>query len=209
MDYEDNINEKKENIYISKDKFDVNQFNNIFEQYKVPSVYDKGYGNLKDTKIEKDDEIFGQNFNKDVFNSHFEKKKNKKMSNEIIEYQEPMALESLKISADYLGMDDIDDFGNMNSGGLSYTDYKKAHIDETLLIDANKVQFKTYNSIDHLENERSKLSYTPNSQDKVRYDYLDRKMLEDDNRRLNKQKEYDNYMESHYNKLNRRLIINK
>lgn len=211
MDYEDNINEKKENIYVSKDKFDINQFNKIFEQYKIPSVHDKGYGNLKDEKIEKDDEIFGQNFNKDVFNSHFEKKKSKKQSNELIEYQEPMALDSLKYNtADYLGTDDVDDFGAINnSGGLSYTDYKKAHIDETMLIDASKVKYKTYNSVDHLENERSRISYQASPEDRQRYEYMERKRMEDDNRRIQKQKEYDEYIESHYNKLNRKLIVHK
>ena len=44
--YEDNINEGVENIYIDKDKFDINTFNKIFEEYKIPDVFDDGYGDL-------------------------------------------------------------------------------------------------------------------------------------------------------------------
>jgi hypothetical protein len=214
LDYEDNINEKRENIYIDKDKFDLSKFNQIFDKYKVPSKFDKGYNNLMKEEIKtNNDEIFGSNFNKDIFNAHFDNiKKKKKSSLDVIEYQEPMALETSfsNLNQSQLGLDDIDDFGAINnSGGLSYTDYKKAHVDETTLIDASKVSFKTYKNVEQLENDRSKVSYDMSPEDKRRYEYMERKRLEDDQRRIEKQKEYDNMMESNYNKINRRLLIHK
>lgn len=209
MDYEDNINQNVENIYISKDNFDVNQFNTIFEKYKVPSAFDKGYSDLMKQDIAKQsDEIFGKNFNKDIFNAHFDNvKKNKKNSDQLIVFQEPNALDiSLSnLNQFQLGMEDeIEDFGSVNAGGLCYTDYKKAHVDEPLLIDVSKVKYKTYNSIEQLENERSKIShdYIDNIAEKRRQEELDQK-------RMSKQREYDNYMESHYNRLNQRLIVHK
>jgi len=212
MNYEDNINEGRVNIHIDKDKFDINKFNKIFEEYKVPSVYDKGYSSLMKGEIqEKNNEVFGQNFNKDIFNAHFDNLKKKKTSTDMIEYNEPLALESSlsNLNQSYLGMDDIDDFGAVNNNGLSYTDIKRAHVDETLLIDVSKVKYKTYNSIEQLENDRSNLSYNMSVEDKRRYDYMERKKQEDEVNRQQKQKDYDNMLESHYNKLNRKLIVNK
>lgn len=214
IEYEDNINEKVENIYISKDKFDINQFNKIFDNYKVPSTFDKGYSNLMNEKIaidEDEEKIFGKKFNNQIFNAHFDNIKNKKKSMDIIEYQEPDALNSSinNLSHTFLGMDDIEDFGSMNSNGLSYTDYKKAHVDETLLIDVNKVKYKTYNSIDQLESDRSNISYNASLEDKKRYEYLERKKQEDDELRFQKQKNYDNLIQTQFTKLNQRLIVHK
>jgi len=217
MKYEDDINEAVENIYIDKDKFDVNQFNKIFEKYKIPSSFDKGYGDLASENINnkiEDEQIFGRKFNNDIFNAHFNNiKSNKKKSNQLIEYKDPEALESslVNLNTTFLGgIDEIDDFGSVNaSNNLSYTDYKKAHIDETMLIDVNKVKYKTYNSIDHLENERSKLSYDLSPEDKRRNEYLERKRLDDDNYRIQRQNQYDNMVESQYRNINQKLIVHK
>jgi curved DNA-binding protein CbpA len=214
IDYEDNINEQKENIYIDKDKFDLNNFNKIFDKYKVPSKFDKGYNNLMKEELKiNNDEIFGSNFNKDVFNSHFDNiKKKKKPTLDIIEYNEPMALEASfsNLNQSQLGLDEIDDFGAINiSSGLSYTDYKKAHVDETTLIDASKVNYKTYKNVEQLENDRSKVSYDMSPEDRKRYEYMERKKQDDDQRRIQVQRDYDNMMEMQYNNLNRKLIIHK
>ena len=211
-EYEDNINEKVENIYIDKDKFNINQFNKIFEEYKIPSSFDKGYSNLmKEQLSDNDEEIFGKKFNNDIFNAHFDKIKDNKRSTDIIEYNEPNALDSSINNSNqmFLGLEDIDDFGSMNNNNLSYTDYKKAHVDETLLIDINKVKYKTYNSIDQLENDRSNISYIPDNREKERYEYLEKKKIEEDNLRLFQQRNYDNIIKNQYDKLNQRLIINK
>lgn len=214
IDYENDINEGIENIYVSKDKFDINQFNKIFEKYKVPDSFDNGYGDLMKEEIKEDKEksyIFGSKFNNDIFNAHFDNKKNKKKSSDIIEYREPDALDSSfkNVSHQLLGMDSIEDFGSINSGNLSYTDYKKAHVDETLLIDVNKVKYKKYDSIDQLEADRSNLSYNVSPEDKQRYEYMERKRQEDDNFRLSQLKNYDKQIENQYNRLNQRLIIHK
>ena len=215
LDYEDNINEGVENIYVSKDKFDINQFNKIFEQYKVPNSFDKGYADLmkediKNNNMIEDNQVFGKKFNNDIFNAHFNNIKGKK-STEVIEYREPEALDSSfsNLNQSFFGMDDINDFGSLNTGNLSYTDYKKAHVDETLLIDVNKVKYKTYNSIDQLESDRSKLQYSMSTADRERYEYMERKKIEDDNRRMQKQRDHDNMIKNHYDKINQRLIVHK
>jgi hypothetical protein len=213
VDYEDNINENVVNIYVDKDKFDINQFNQIFDKYKIPNSFDKGYSDLmkKDIESNNDEQIFGKKFNNDIFNAHFDNIKNKKETTDLIRYKEPEALDSSNsnLNQTFFGVDDVDDFGSVNSNNLSYTDYKKAHVDETLLIDVNKVKYKTYNSIDQLESDRASIAYTPTHEDKLRYDYLERKKIEDDNLRLQHQKNYDDMIQKQYQKINQRLIVHK
>ena len=231
--YEDNINEGVENIYIDKDKFDINTFNKIFEEYKIPDAFDTGYGDLMkngggggegegeggggggsaQNSIENDC-IFGKKFNNDIFNSHFDKEKNSKNSlqknNKLIKYQDPNAGDSSsKFNAGQLGLSKVDDFGYSNNNNLSYTDYKTAHFDENLLIDVSKVNYKTYNSIDHLENERSKLSHQVSPEDKRRYDILDMKKQEDDKTRFEQLRMQDEIARERFSQLNQRLIVNK
>lgn len=210
IDYGDDINESVENIYINKDNFNINQFNKIFDQYKIPSSFDKGYGDMSKEDIS-EQQVFGKKFNNDIFNAHFDTVKNKKIGNELIQYEEPLALDSSisNMSQSFLGMDDINDFGSMNNNNLSYTDYKKAHVNENLLIDINKVKYKTYNSIDQLESDRSNISYVQSNDDRKRYENIERKKKEDDDLRLMQQKNYDELIGNQYRKINQRLIIHK
>jgi hypothetical protein len=167
--------------------------------------------NKSDISDSKEDSIFGTNFNNDIFNAHFDKKKSKKQSNSLIEYQEPIALETSlsNFNQSMLGIDDVDDFGAINSGGLSYTDYKKAHIDENMLIDVNKVKYKSYKSVEQLENDRSNVSFTLSPEDKRRQEMMQRKLEEDDNFRMQQQRRHDDMIQSHYKKINQRLIVHK
>ena len=69
-----------ENKYIDKDNFNIDRFNEIFEEYKIPDTYEDGYNNLinetgkpsersttysPDIPIENN--IFSNNFNLDIF----------------------------------------------------------------------------------------------------------------------------------------------
>ena len=47
------------------------------------------------------------------------------------------------------------------------------------------------------------------SEDKQRYEYLERKKQEDDDLRTRQQRNYDEMVENQYRKINQRLIINK
>jgi len=212
IDYEDNINKNVENLYVDKDKFDINQFNTIFNKYKIPDTFDAGYADLFNKDIEKDDsenQVFGKKFNNDIFNSHFNNIKTKK-SDQLIQYREPEALEStLNSNLVSFGLDIIEDFGSMNNNNLSYTDYKKAHIDENLLIDANKVKFKTYKSIDQLESDRANLSYTPTPEEKRKIDLYESKRAENDNYRVQQQRLRDEMIYKQYNNINKNLIVHK
>ena len=214
VEYADDINESVENIYVSKDKFDLNTFNKIFEKYKLPDAFDDGYGELYKEKIDEkspaENEIFGKKFNKEVFNSQFDNIKNKKASSDIIEYNEPEALFSSSGSGfTELGLNKVNNFGAENNNNLSYTDYRKAHVDETLLIDTSKVKFKTYNSVEQLENDRSKISYKPNQEEILRNSNLDRMKKQKEDERLKYLQDRDDVINNHYKKINNKLIVHK
>ena len=49
-----------------------------------------------------------------------------------------------------------------NENALQYTDYKKAHVTQTKLINAKKVKTRQYQNVKELETVRSNISYEMN-----------------------------------------------
>ena len=184
----------------NKKKLDLNSLNEL-EELLISS----------DTGVKVAEQIVNllkkKKFNKEVFNTQFDNIKSKKASTDIIEYNEPEALYSSSGSGfTELGLNKVNDFSANN---LSYTDYRKAHVDETLLIDTSKVKFKTYNSVEQLENDRSKISYKPNQEEILRNSNLDRMKKQKEDERLKYLQDRDDVINNHYKKLNNKLIVHK
>ena len=209
--YENDLNDGKVNVYIDKDKFDINKFNEIFEKYKIPDVHDDGYGDLmngKDNSKSEENAVFGKNFNQAIFNAHFDELKKKKGSTDVVTYREPEALDLNNMGFSELGVSKVNDYSS-SVGSLGYSDYKKAHIDETLLINPNSVKYKQYKDVNQLESERSNISFQASREEKEYRERMERKRQEDEANRLHQMKMRDSMVESQYNKMNRKLIINK
>ena len=87
--YTQQLNQPKVNVNMTEN-FDIDVFNQIYEQNKIPDVYDDGYGNWMNDNpaLESGQQKMFQNgFNKDMFNATFEnyKKRNEpKKSSECI-----------------------------------------------------------------------------------------------------------------------------
>ncbi len=213
--YENDLNDGMVNMYVDKDKFDINRFNEIFEKYKIPDVHDDGYGDLMngkdDSHLKKDENaIFGKNFNQAIFNAHFDELKSKKASTDVVTYREPEALDLNSLGCSELGVSKVNDYGTSSMGGsLGFSDYKKAHIDETLLINPNSVKLKQYKDVNQLESERSSISFQASREDIEYRERIERKRQEDENNRLHQMKLRDSMIENQYNKMNRKLIVNK
>lgn len=213
QEYEDNVNERGvENIYISKDKFNINQFNEIFEKYHMQEDENEGgYGNLykqRDDEVGDSSKVFGTNFNKEIFNAHFDSiKKSKKQSTDVIEYYEPEALVSSNISFKEYGKGREEDFTGRSS--VAYTDYKRAHIDDNVFIDPNAVQRKEYRNLDDLKSDRDGISFTATREDSLRQQAFERMRQEREEQRLQKLREQDERFERQYKKVNQRLIVHK
>ena len=75
------------------DNFDINVFNKIYNENRIEDVFDKGYSSwMKDNSVSERDnpKMFQSGFNKDMFNSEFDKYKKKNSKNgALVKYTDP------------------------------------------------------------------------------------------------------------------------
>lgn len=159
------------------EKFDIDVFNQIYEQNKIPEVYDDGYGdwiNQNPALESGQTKMFQNGFNKDMFNATFENYKReqaqKNPQNALVKYQEPEVKISIS-NADSimtLGQGKITDFSGQ-SDNLTYTDYKQAFTDGSMLIDPSSVDTSgRANSVRGIKSQRSNISYQMTQEDQIR-----------------------------------------
>lgn len=174
--YSQQMNTPKLNTKMTE-KFDIDVFNQIYEQNKIPEVYDDGYGDWiqGNPALESgQSKMFQNGFNKDMFNATFENYKReqaqKNPKNALVKYQEPEVKISMS-NADSimtLGQGKITDFSG-NSDNLAYTDYKQAFTDGSMLIDPSSVDTSgRANSVRGVKSQRSNISYQMTQEDQIR-----------------------------------------
>ena len=212
--YTQQMNQPKVNVNMTEN-FDIDVFNQIYEQNKIPDVYDDGYGNWMNDNpaLESGQQkLFQNGFNKDMFNATFENYKREQSQrnpqNALVKYREP----EIKISmsnADSimtLGQGKITDFSG-NSDNLSYTDYKQAFTDGSTLIDINSVDTSgRANSIGGIKSQRSNISYTMSQEDQRLY--AQRQLLEQNSERdrISRLNVYDKQHGEAYEKIHSMLL---
>ena len=159
------------------EKFDIDVFNQIYEQNKIQEVYDAGYGDWiqENPELESGQQkMFQTGFNKDMFNTTFEnyKREHAKQNprNALVKYQEPEVKISMSNAASVmtLGEGKITDFSG-NSDNLAYTAYKQAFTDGSMLIDPSSVDTSgRANSVRGVKSPRSNISYQMNQEDQIK-----------------------------------------
>ena len=174
--YTQQLNQPKVNVNMTEN-FDVDVFNQIYEQNKIPEVYDDGYGDWinENPALESGQtKMFQNGFNKDMFNATFENYKReqaqKNPQNALVKYQEPEVKISMSNSDSImtLGQGKITDFSGQ-SDNLTYTDYKQAFTDGSMLIDPASVDTSgRANSVRGIKSQRSNISYQMTQQDQIR-----------------------------------------
>ena len=199
------------NMHIDKDNFNINKFNEIFEKFKLEDETDQGYGDLLKNEKDEDEKqpFFNSKVSNQIFNEHFNKIKDKK-SQALVEFQEPLSLNTQgTLNVGELGQDFQGGFGSSQDANLGYTDIKQAYYEDNLLINPDKVKIKKYRNVDEYESERSKMSYKPNEQEKMKYIQLDKKNKEREKIRMELLKAKDVSLTQNYNKINKKLIVHK
>ena len=201
-----------QNTKFDKDKFDINQFNDIFNNNKLDNDDDSGYNewiqnNKYDSEdISKNSQLNGK-FNIDNFNNVFsDNKTNDKM--ELVEYKDPVPTE-LNNNLQFSEIDDTvkGDYSSDVNNQLLYTDYKKAHT-KTHLIDPNSINRREYKNIDDLENERSNINYQMSEKDLIE-DRIRKDQIElDEQERIKRIQYRDNKITDNYGKINKMMIGN-
>ena len=208
--YNQQSNAPKVNVNMN-DNFDIDVFNKIYDENKIPEVYDEGYGGWMNSNPALETEqskMFQNGFNKDMFNSTFEnykKEQNKKNThNSLVKYQGPEVKISLSNSDSImtLGQGKISDFSG-KSDNLNYTDYKQAFTDGSTLIDINSVDTSDRaNSINGIKSQRRNISYNMSEKDQKKQALLRIEEKKAENNRLERlnrmdQRHFDNYEKIH------------
>jgi len=212
--YTQQLNQPKVNVNMTEN-FDIDVFNKIYDENKIPDVYDEGYGDWMNNNPALESEqqkMFQNGFNKDMFNATFENYKREQSQrnpqNALVKYREPEVKISMS-NADSimtLGQGKITDFSG-NSDNLSYTDYKQAFTDGSTLIDINSVDTSgRANSIGGIKSQRSNISYTMSQEDQRLY--AQRQLLEQkqERDRISRLNVYDKQHGEAYEKIHSMLL---
>jgi len=195
------------------DNFDVNLFNKVYEENKLDSAYDRGYGDwMKESqKTLQQPKMFNKTFNKDLFNHEFEKYKEsqqKQLGSQIVQYDEPQVDISMKgkDSLMLLGQNNVKNFSGASDGGLSFCDYKDAFTN-SCLINTNSVNLNNRdNNIKSMESSRSNINYKISEQDLRKQQMLKLKMEKEEQKRIHMLNQQDNTAFNTYEKIHDRLI---
>lgn len=121
-----------EPIRLNPNKLDMNAFNKMFEQTRIPEPDEDGYGDWLKTESETNAPKFSGKFNRDVFNSMFEEEAAKQRStkqNMALTIANPQALVLAPTYGVELGRDKPADYtAPMNADlNLGYTDLRAAY----------------------------------------------------------------------------------
>lgn len=206
-----------ENIYIDKDNFNVTQFNDIFDKYRLDLPEDDGYGQDMETSDRSRERqeipvkrLFDGKFNRDVFNSVFADTKASDDEKQIIVHDEPQPLVSSGLDYYELGTGKIDDFGrNDRVASGKYTDYKHAYGRDSKLIDVTSVNYKQYKNVEDLEKDRKNVSYDMSPETRRKLEIKRQKEELEDEERVLRLREFEAKAFKTHSDLNRLMIRNR
>ena len=207
------LNQPKINVNMTEN-FDVDVFNQIYQDNKIPEVYDDGYGSwMKESPAIESEQgrMFQSGFNKDMFNSTFEKYKHEQ-SQRTPQNQLALREPDVRISMSNqdslmtLGQDKITNFGGQ-TGNLGYTDYKQAFTDGSTLIDTSTVDVSgRTNSMRGMKAQRSNISYTMTQQDEQKQSLLRIEEQTAEQNRLQRVNKMDQRQADSYEKIHSMLL---
>jgi curved DNA-binding protein CbpA len=204
---------QKQNIKLDKD-FNIQEFNNVFSEYRTNSDTDRGYADfLKETQIEQpksNSNIFSDNFNLSLFNKLFNTKNEiKKTGRQMVKVEAPK--EMCNNGGYELGVCDVSDFSkNYNitdSTGLDYTDVKVAYT-TSKLVDESQVEINEWKDLEHLQKERSNISFELSDRNKVLVEQQQLFSEQKETDRIHNLKIQDNESTQKFNKLHKLMVGN-
>lgn len=193
----------------------LDRFNRTFQDNKLADEESEvGYGGIM-AKSSKERETISvpqllNKFNKESFNSTFEKTTLSK-SQDVIIYQEPEALPmGRNIAYTELGGSKPDDFSSSREGTNSrvdYTDYMKAHT-TTRLVDPRSVKERTeYKNVDAYEADRARIAAQPATREEIawRKKQENTKQAQEEDR-LSRLQMRDKQAAEHHDRMNRLML---
>jgi hypothetical protein len=127
-----------EPVRLNPKKLDVDAFNKMFEQTRIPDPDDDGYGDWLTNKTETaPSQKFGGKFNRDVFNKMFEEQAQTHASRTQTQNQlmnlSPQAMMLAPNSGVELGRGKSESYTAAANANLKYTDLKQAYTQENTI----------------------------------------------------------------------------
>ena len=207
---EDQIEDRME---ITEKNFDQDKFNKIFEKNRLPTQYDKGYGDGWEDETHEENVVMNQKFTLDLFNQTFNEVKAKKLEkfkgNQLmkIDAPEPQLLSNL--AYEELGQDNIDDFTSGVQENMNFVDYKAAYTKANVLEYDEKYNRGDYKNLDSLVRARDSQSFTVSSEDREWIQRQEQYDKQREQKRIDNMMAFDRMAEVYSNRANQHFIKNK
>ena len=203
----------EDQMEISEKNFDQDKFNKIFEKNRMPTQYDKGYGNGWEDETHEENVVMNHKFTLDLFNQTFNEVKAKKLDkfkgNQVmkIDAPEPQLLSNL--AYEELGQDNIEDFTSGVRENMNFVDYKAAYTKANVLEYDEKYNRGDYKNLDSLVRARDTQSFTVNNEDKEWMQRQEQYEKQREQKRIDNMMAFDRMAEVYSNRANQHFIKNK
>jgi hypothetical protein len=123
-----------EPVRLNPKKLDMNLFNQMFEQTRIPDPEEDGYGDwLKGSDAQANGPNFGGKFNRDVFNKAFDDEARARQSSNAVTVRQPEALTLAPNSGVELGRGGGGGFTAAANANLKFTDLRNAYTSENMI----------------------------------------------------------------------------
>jgi len=203
----------EDQMEISEKNFDQDKFNKIFEKNRMPTQYDKGYGDGWKDETHEDNVVMNQKFTLDLFNQTFNEVKAKKLEkfkgNQVmkIDAPEPQLLSNL--AYEELGQDSIEDFTSGVQENMNFVDYKAAYTKANVLEYDEKYNRGDYKNLDSLVRARDSQSFTVSNEDREWIQRQEQYDKQREQKRIDNMMAFDRMAEVYSNRANQHFIKNK
>jgi curved DNA-binding protein CbpA len=203
----------EDQMEIGEKNFDQDKFNKIFEKNRMPTQYDKGYGNGWEDETHEENVVMNHKFTLDLFNQTFNEVKAKKFDkfkgNQVmkIDAPEPQLLSNL--AYEELGQDNIEDFTSGVRENMNFVDYKAAYTKANVLEYDEKYNRGDYKNLDSLVRARDTQSFTVSSEDREWIQRQDQYEKQREQKRIDNMMAFDRMAEVYSNRANQHFIKNK
>jgi curved DNA-binding protein CbpA len=123
-----------EPVRLNPKKLDMNLFNQMFEQTRIPDPEEDGYGDwLKGADSQNSSPNFGGKFNRDVFNKAFDDEARAKQGSNAVTVRQPEALTLAPNSGVELGRGGGGGFTAAANANLKFTDLRNAYTSDNMI----------------------------------------------------------------------------
>lgn len=208
-----------EPVKLNPKNLDMNKFNQLFEQTRVPDPDEDGYGDwLKDeeksggSKRKIQGKAFSENFNREVFNRMFEEEAATNGVNgnsQMIQFNHPQELILNQSSGVELGRDRPADYTSAYDSKMGYTDLRAAYTKENTVsnkVSGIRVENRDFNSY-KAQRERAPDAYNSGEMAALQ-GFEAQKKAQEEQRRLRAAQEHLD-AQSYFNRMKQLVITEK